>query len=61
MLKATLQFMSFDDLWRFKVRVQALNIVILEKFNVLIGVMPEEEIQYACTIFSASMIRKQAL
>jgi hypothetical protein len=61
MLKATLQFTSFNDLWRFKVRVHALNITVLEKLNVLIGELPEEEIQFACNTYSASLIRLKAV
>ena len=61
MIKATLQFTSLRELWRFKVKFNASNLTVLEKFNVLIGEFSEMEIQLACTHFQAYIIRKQAV
>lgn len=61
MLKATLQFMSLHELWTFKTSVPTLNITILKRLHVLIGEFSEEELQFACNAYNASIIKKQLL
>lgn len=56
MLKTTLQFNSIFSLWRFKVSVHALNVVVLAKKNLLICELTEKDIQLACLNFAAKVV-----
>lgn len=56
MLKTTLQFNSIFSLWRFKVSVHALNVVVLAKKNLLICELTEKDIQLACMYFAAKVV-----
>ena len=56
MLKTTLQFNSLFALWSFKVRVRAMNVIVLAKKNLLICELTEKEVKLACLCFAAKVI-----
>jgi hypothetical protein len=58
MTKTTLHFTSFAELWKFKMRVQHLNIIVLEKLKVLVAELTEEEVQYACLSHQATVVKR---
>jgi hypothetical protein len=57
MVKATLQFTSLQELWRFKAKMNALNLTVLEKLNVLIGEFSKADLEQACTHHNAHVIK----
>lgn len=61
MFNATLHFTSFEQLWKFKVKVHSRSIIVRTKLNVLIAELLEEEIQAACNYYNATIVRKDAV
>ncbi len=55
-MEVQLKFPSVYDLWKFKEKVQALNVDVLTGENVLIGAFQKAEVDLARSSFNANVL-----
>lgn len=60
MKKVILAFPSYDSLWSFKEKTQAINIRIEPKKNIISGLFQQQDVELAIRQFNANTIQQQS-